>query len=305
MLTQSVTIVGPTACGKTHRAVQVARAFDGEVISADSRQVYKGMTIGTGKDIGEYCEIPYHLIDIAEAGDKYNLYRFLRDFNRVYAEILSRRKTPVICGGSGMYVENAIKGVVMPEVPENSALRDRLSDKSLTGLTEILKGYKSLHNTTDVDTIRRAVRAIEIQEYYRCHPDEAKHVNGDESKPLNTLVIGIDIPREERRSRISRRLRTRLEEGMVDEVRVLLDSGVTPDDLIYYGLEYKFVTLFILGRLSYDQMIHDLEIAIHQFAKRQMTWFRGMETRGTKINWLPYDLSEDEFIGRVRYLVNE
>ena len=303
MESESVAVVGPTASGKTHFAVALAREFGGEIISADSRQVYSGMTIGTGKDLGEYGNVPYHLIDIADAGDKYNLFEYLRDFNSVYADLIGRGVLPVICGGSGMYVENALRGIHLPDVPENPELRLSLQNKSLAELTQILAGYKSLHNTTDVDTAKRAVRAIEIQEYYRAFPEQAALTDAASAVPLNCLVIGIDIPREARRSRISARLQSRLDEGMLDEVRRLLDSGIAPENLIYYGLEYKFLTLHLIGKLSYDQMVHDLEIAIHQFAKRQMTWFRGMEKRGTKIHWLPYDLSEQDFIAAVKSLL--
>lgn len=302
MAVASIAIVGPTACGKTRRAVAVASRLGGEILSADSRQIYRGMTIGTGKDLEEYGDIPYHLIDICDAGEKYNLYKYLKEFRKAYDEVLSRSRVPVICGGSGMYVENAVKGILMPEVPENKVLREFLQGKNLDELAEILSGYKTLHNTTDIDNCKRAVRAIEIQEYYRRHPEEARGIGNGESKSLDCIVIGVDIPRNIRRERISARLRQRLDAGMIDEVRSIIDGGVDADDLIYYGLEYKYVTLHVVGRISYDKMFHDLEIAIHQFAKRQMTWFRGMETRGTKINWLPYNLSDDEFVDRVEEL---
>lgn len=302
MAVASIAIVGPTACGKTRRAVAVASRLGGEILSADSRQIYRGMTIGTGKDLEEYGDIPYHLIDICDAGEKYNLYKYLKEFRKAYDEVLSRSRVPVICGGSGMYVENAVKGILMSEVPENKVLREFLQGKNLDELAEILSGYKTLHNTTDIDNCKRAVRAIEIQEYYRRHPEEARGIGNGESKSLDCIVIGVDIPRNIRRERISARLRQRLDAGMIDEVRSIIDGGVDADDLIYYGLEYKYVTLHVVGRISYDEMFHDLEIAIHQFAKRQMTWFRGMETRGTKINWLPYDLSDDEFVDRVEEL---
>lgn len=302
MAVASIAIVGPTACGKTRRAVAVALRLRGEILSADSRQIYRGMTIGTGKDLEEYGDIPYHLIDICDAGEKYNLYKYLKEFRKSYNDVLSRSRVPVICGGSGMYVENAVKGILMPEVPENKVLRESLRGKNLDELAEILAGYKTLHNTTDIDNCKRAVRAIEIQEYYRRHPEEASGIGQGKSEPLDCIVIGVDIPRDIRRERISARLRQRLDAGMIDEVRSIIDGGVDADDLIYYGLEYKYVTLHVVGRISYDEMFHDLEIAIHQFAKRQMTWFRGMETRGTKINWLPYDLSDDEFVDRVEEL---
>lgn len=297
---QSIAIVGPTAAGKTKRAVQVAKVFDGEIISADSRQVYRGMTIGTGKDLGEYDGIKYHLIDITDAGDKYNLHRYLQDFNKTYNYILNNHKLPVICGGSGMYIENAIRGVRTPEVPENKLLRSELEGLSLEQLTAILKKYKTLHNKTDIDTCKRAIRAIEICEYYNKHPEEAKEANYNYASPIDCLVIGIDIPRDKRREKITSRLKSRLEEGMVEEVQTLISKGISPEDLIYYGLEYKFVTLYLIGKLSYEEMFTQLETSIHQFAKRQMTWFRGMEKRGIPIKWLPYDLSEDEFIAEIK-----
>lgn len=284
-----VAVIGPTACGKTRRAVELAHALDGEIISGDSRQVYRGMTIGTGKDLDEYGDIKHHLIDILDAGEKYNLHQFLRDFRKAKEDIEAQGKMPILCGGTGMYVEAALLGLVMPEVPRNENLRMSYEGKSLEELTEILKAGKTLHNTTDVDTVDRALRAIEIQDYYKEHPEEAEKADRSKAVPLDALVIGLDIPREERRKRITSRLDSRLREGMADEIRSLIDSGVSPDDLIYYGLEYKFVTQYVIGELTYDEMRRQLEIAIHQFAKRQMTWFRGMEKRGIPIHWLPYD----------------
>lgn len=292
---ESIAIAGPTASGKTSKAVAAAMAFDGEVISADSRQVYVGMDLGTGKDLEEYGDVAYHLIDVAPAGSKYNLHRYLRDFRQVYDDVLSRHRIPVVCGGSGMYLENALGGVRLPDVPENPELRASLEGKSLDQLTEMLSAMKSLHNTTDVDTCKRAIRAIEIQQYYIDHPTEAREAERGEATPLNTLIVALDIPREERRSRITERLHRRLEAGMLDEVRRLLDSGIAPDDLIYYGLEYKYLTLHLIGQLTYDEMFTALEMAIHQFAKRQMTWLRGMERRGFTLNWLPYDMTDAEF----------
>ena len=298
-----ITIVGPTASGKTGRAVSLSRLLGAEIISGDSRQVYRGMDLGTGKDLDEYGEVPYHLIDICAAGEKYNLHRYLKDFSQAYADIQGRGKAAVLCGGTGMYVEAALSGIALPVVPENQELRARLADKSLPELTEILKRCKTLHNTTDVDTVKRAIRAIEIEEYYAAHPVEAKEADRSKATPVDSLIIGVDIPREERRRRISDRLRTRLDAGMVDEVGRLIDGGVNPEDLIYYGLEYKFLTLHVIGKLTYEEMKSQLEIAIHQFAKRQMTWFRGMERRGFKINWLPYDLSDTAFNTRVMTLL--
>lgn len=302
MKPELIAVVGPTACGKTQRAVELAEAFGGEIISGDSRQVYRGMDIGTGKDLCEYGNIKYHLIDIADAGVKYNLHRFLQDFRTAKADIESRGKMPILCGGTGMYVESALSGLVMPDVERNDALRAELTGKSLEQLTEILKSNKNLHNTTDVDTRDRALRAIEIQEYYRKHPEEAEAADRRKAKPLDALVIGIDIPRDVRRAKITRRLEARLQEGMVEEIRSLINSGVRPEDLIYYGLEYKYVTLHVLGELTFDDMRSQLEIAIHQFAKRQMTWFRGMERRGFRIHWLPYDLPSEDFLEAVRKL---
>lgn len=301
---ETLAVVGPTACGKTRRAVQIARAFGGEIISGDSRQVYRGMDIGTGKDLSEYVDVRYHLIDIADAGDKYNLHRFLSDFSNAKEDILARGRLPILCGGTGMYVESALSGLVMPEVERNEELRKNLADKSLEELTEILSTYKTLHNTTDVDTRERALRAIEIQKYYSEHPEEAVNADRASAKPLKSLVVGLDIPRDARREKISRRLDDRLREGMIEEIKTLIAGGVKPEDLIYYGLEYKFVTLHVIGQLSYGEMKRQLEIAIHQFAKRQMTWWRGMEKRGIPIHWLPYDMGDEEFIDNIDKLLN-
>ncbi|MBD5355505.1 MAG: tRNA (adenosine(37)-N6)-dimethylallyltransferase MiaA [Bacteroides sp.] len=298
-----ITILGPTASGKTGRAVSLSHILGSEIISGDSRQVYRGMDLGTGKDLDEYDGVPYHLIDICQAGEKYNLHRYLSDFNKAYSDIGRRGKAAVLCGGTGMYIEAALSGIVLPEVPENKLLRENLSGKPMSELIEILKSYKVLHNTTDIDTEKRAIRAIEIEEYYRQNPEEASASDKRNAKPLDSLIIGIDIPRDQRRCRISERLQARLDAGMVEEVAKLLEEGVEPDDLIYYGLEYKFLTLHVIGKLSFEDMKNQLEIAIHQFAKRQMTWFRGMERRGFKINWLPYDLSEDDFNDRIIDLI--
>lgn len=296
-------VTGPTASGKTRRAVALSREFNGEIISADSRQVYRGMDLGTGKDLEEYADVPYHLIDIVPAGTKYNLYRFLQDYSDARARIASQGKLPVICGGTGMYLEAALNGLRLPQVPENVELRQSLEGKSLEELTSILSSMKTLHNFTDVDTSKRAIRAIEIQKYYEDNPELASAVTP--SPESAAVIIGIDIDRESRRERISSRLRQRLSEGMIHEVETLLASGIPADDLIYYGLEYKFLTLFIIGRLSREEMESKLEIAIHQFAKRQMTWFRGMEHRGFKINWLPWDMPTDEFVENVRSIINQ
>ena len=294
-----ITILGPTASGKTSLAVALAADLNTEIISADSRQIYKRMDIGTGKDLEEDKyedkEIQYHLIDICEPGYKYNLYEYQRDFNVVFQDLRTRKKFPILCGGTGLYIETVLKGYSMPQVPENKELREKLKDKTLTELTSILKTYKTLHNTTDVDSCKRAVRAIEIAEFYRNQqPEERKN------KPLNSFIVGVDIEREARRRKISERLQMRLDSGMVDEVRALLKEGISPDDLIYYGLEYKYLTEYLIGRLSYVEMVSKLEIAIHQFAKRQMTWFRGMERRGFSIFWLDAFLPLDEKIMKIK-----
>ena len=298
-------VVGPTACGKTSLAVDVALAVDGaEIISADSRQVYRGMDIGTGKDIAEYTRdgvtVPTHLLDIVDAGEKYNLFEFQRDFLTSYEDIRSRGAFPVMCGGSGLYVESVLRGYRLLPVPENPELRARLEEKSLEELTAILAGYKSLHNNTDTDSKKRAIRAIEIEEYYLTCPVEERSF-----PQVNALVVGVSVDREVRRERISRRLRERLKEGMVDEVRSLLDSGITPDQLIYYGLEYKYITLYLTGAMKYDEMVLGLEIAIHQFAKRQMTWFRGMEKRGVDIKWIDASQERAQLVEQIKGMLYE
>jgi tRNA dimethylallyltransferase len=289
-----IAVVGPTASGKTSLAVALAKELDTEIISADSRQVYRRMDLGTGKDLSDYHVegdryIPYHLIDIVEPGTKYNVFEYQQDFMKVYEDMKSRELLPVLCGGTGMYVEAILKGFNLIPVPENKALREQLSDKTLQELAEILSSYKNLHNVTDLDTTKRAIRAIEIEEYKRTHQVEERPF-----PKLNALVVGIDVDRDTRRERITRRLKQRLEDGMLDEIRGLLAEGIPADDLIYYGLEYKFLTQYIIGELSYDDMFRKLEIAIHQFAKRQMTWFRGMEKRGIPIYWLPEKWSMEE-----------
>ena len=296
-----IAIVGPTASGKTSIAVDLARKFNGEIISADSRQVYKKMDIGTGKDLNEYSEVPYHLIDICEPGEKYNLYIYLRDFYSSVEKIEKNRKRVIVCGGTGMYIEAALNGMLMPEVERNEALRKQLEGKTLPELTEILRSMKALHNTTDVDTVQRAVRAIEIETFYQLHP--GKRPEKKNMKRRDAVLIGVEIPREERRDRITARLIKRLDEGMIEEVRDLLSSGIHPDDLIYYGLEYKWVTLYVIGKISREEMVGSLETAIHQFAKRQMTWFRGMERRGYNINWVPYDMDREDLFGKVNDLL--
>ena len=300
-----VTILGPTATGKTGVAATLASKIGGEVISADSRQVYRGMDLGTGKDYKDYfvngVEIPSHLVDIEDAGVHYNVYRFQSDFIKVFNEVRSRHKFPVLCGGSGLYIEAVLKNYRLIEVPPNKALRKELKGKSLQELTEILKSLKpKLHNYTDVETDRRAVRAIEIEKYYEEHPQVES-----EMPDIKSLNVGIDFDREMRRQRITTRLKQRLDEGMLDEVQRLLDSGLTPEQLIYYGLEYKFLTLHLIGELTFDEMFSKLEIAIHQFAKRQMTWFRGMEKRGTRIHWINGHLPMEEKVEEIIRLMKE
>ena len=299
-----IAILGPTASGKTTLAAALAAELDTEIISADSRQVYRRMDLGTGKDLDDYVvdgrRVPYHLIDIAEPGTKYNLFEYQRDFRQAYDGIRARGRLPIVCGGTGLYLEAVLRGYRLLPVPENPALRAALAGKTLDELTELLKTYKTLHNTTDVDTPKRAIRAIEIEEYYRQAPVEERPF-----PQLHSLIVGISIGRDERRSRISQRLRQRLDEGMVDEVRRLLDEGIAPEDLTYYGLEYKFLTLYATGRLAYDEMVRGLETAIHQFAKRQMTWFRGMERRGFTIHWIDATLPTAEKVAIVRQLLAE
>ena len=289
-----ITILGPTASGKTPVAAHLAVAVGGEIISADSRQVYRRMDIGTGKDLADYrlnikhetLDIRYHLIDICEPGTKYNLFQYQQDFYDAYQDIQSRGAVPILCGGTGLYIEAVLKGYKLSPVPQNPELRQQLEGKSLDELTQMLTALKTktgsnMHNKTDVDSCQRAIRAIEIETYNLENP-----VPRRELPPVDSLIIGIDIDREMRREKITRRLKTRLEEGMIDEVKRLLDEGIPAEDLIYYGLEYKFVTEYIIGKTTYDEMFTRLEIAIHQFAKRQMTWFRGMERRGFTIHWI-------------------
>lgn len=298
-----ITILGPTASGKTTVAARLATEIDGEVISADSRQVYRRMDIGTGKDLADYVvnghTVPYHLIDICEPGTKYNLFEYQQDFFNAYQNIRSRGVEPILCGGTGLYIEAVLKGYHLSPVPQNQELRNALEGKSLDELTQILTELKvksgaNMHNTTDVDSCQRAIRAIEIETYNIEHPMPRR-----ELPPIDSIIVGIDIDRELRREKISRRLRARLDEGMVDEVRHLMEEGIPAEDLIYYGLEYKFLTEYLTNQTSYDEMVRRLEIAIHQFAKRQMTWFRGMERRGFIIHWIDATLPMEEKIERI------
>lgn len=294
MQSRLITILGPTASGKTPLAAALARRVNGEIISADSRQVYRRMDIGTGKDLADYGDVPYHLIDICEPGTKYNLFQYQQDFFDAYEDITARGCQPILCGGTGLYIEAVLKGYKLSPVPQNPELREQLEGKSLEELTQLLRELKAkngsvMHNTTDVDSCQRAIRAIEIETYNQEHPMPLR-----ELPAIDSLIVGVSIDRELRREKITRRLKTRLDEGMVDEIRGLLASGIPADDLIYYGLEYKYLTEYVIGRLSYDEMFRQLEIAIHQFAKRQMTWFRGMERRGFTIHWLDATLPMEE-----------
>ena len=298
-----ITILGPTASGKTPLAAALADRLGTDIISGDSRQVYRRMDLGTGKDLVDYTvegrQVPYHLIDIVEPGYKYNVFEYQRDFLKAYQEITAKNKLPILCGGTGMYIESVLKGYRLLPVPENPELRASLEGKSLEELTGILEGYKKLHNSTDVDTAKRAIRAIEIEEYYKQQPPEYR-----EFPSLKSLIVGVDIDRELRREKITRRLKQRLDEGMVEEVRGLLAEGIAPENLIYYGLEYKFLTQYAIGELTFDEMFHQLETAIHQFAKRQMTWFRGMERRGFTIHWLDATLSMEDKIEQITNLMD-
>ena len=319
-MAKMITIIGPTASGKTALAAHLAASFiaegqPAEIISGDSRQVYRGMDIGTGKDLDDYTveiptpnaqhpsttiQVPYHLIDICDPGEKYNIFEFQQDFLKAYEDITSRGALPILCGGSGLYVESVIREYHLSPVPKNEELREELSQKSMAELTEILmdlkdKNNSDMHNKTDVDSPQRAIRAIEIEAYNLEHKTEDRYF-----PPIETTIIGVDIPRDERRRKISTRLKNRVDEGMVDEIKRILASGVSAEYLIYYGLEYKYVTEYVIGKRSYEDMLKELEIAIHQFAKRQMTWFRGMERRGCKINWIDAMLPMEEKVKAIR-----
>ena len=302
-----ITILGPTASGKTAIAARLARDIGGEILSADSRQVYRGMDIGTGKDLADYTvdghPVPYHLIDIADAGTKYNLFQYQQDFRTAYEDIVRRGATPILCGGTGLYIEAVVKGYALSPVPQNPVLRQQLEGKTLDELTDMLRGLKrqsgsAMHNTTDVDSCQRAVRAIEIETYNLEHATELRQMPA-----IDTTIIGVSVDRDVRRRKITDRLDRRLREGMVDEIRGLLDRGINPDELTYYGLEYKYVTEYVTGRLGYGEMRRQLEIAIHQFAKRQMTWFRGMERRGLTIHWVDGQQPMDRIQADIRNLL--
>jgi len=300
---QLLVLLGATATGKTTLAANIASEANGEIISADSRQVYRSMNLGTGKDYDDYrvngLEIRYHLIDIVDAGYKYNIFEYQRDFLKVYEDILSRNKFPILCGGTGLYIESVLKGYKLINVPENNKLRHELENKTMEELAHILSSYKRLHNQSDTDTKERAVRAIEIEMYYAEHEEE-----NNTFPSFKPLIVGINYDAETRRHRITERLKARLGAGMIDEVKELLNKGIEPEDIIYYGLEYKFITLYITGQLSYQEMFTKLEIAIHQFAKRQMTWFRHMERNGMKMNWIDGQLSPEEKLNTVLSWLN-
>jgi tRNA dimethylallyltransferase len=296
-------ITGPTASGKTVLAASIAARLNGEIISADSRQVYRGMDIGTGKDLGDYdvdgVMIPVHLIDIEDPGNKYNVFRYQRDFLDAYNEIRNRKKFPVVCGGSGLYIDSIISGYRLIKVPPDPALRKKLEKKEMPELIEILKSLKKLHNITDIDSKKRIIRAIEIEKYSGQYPE-----NRTTFPKIGSLIIGVKLDRELRRKRVSERLIKRLKNGMVEEVQNLIDSGVSREALIYYGLEYKYITDYLSGRMSYEEMYSGLETAIHQFAKRQMTWLRGMERKGVMIHWLDGNLPMEEKVRTILNLLN-
>jgi tRNA dimethylallyltransferase len=296
-------ITGPTASGKTKLAAAVAKKLNGEIISADSRQVYRGMDIGTGKDLSDYnideVKIPVHLIDIEDPGNKYNVFRYQHDFLNAYNQIRSRKKFPVVCGGSGLYIDSIISGYRLVKVPPDPALRKELGEKEMHELVEMLKSLKKLHNITDLDSKKRIIRAIEIEKYTQEYPEDRITF-----PKIRSLIIGVKSDRELRRGRISERLIKRLKNGMIEEVQSLLDSGVSREALIYYGLEYKYITDYLSGKMSYKEMYDDLEIAIHQFAKRQMTWFRGMERKGVRIHWVDGNLPMEEKVRTVLNLLN-
>lgn len=304
-----ITILGPTACGKTSLAVALASELGAEIISADSRQVYRGMDIGTGKDLDDYVvnghPIRYHLIDIVEPGTKYDLFQYQRDFKKAYDDICNRSLQPILCGGTGLYIEAVLKGYSLSPVPQNQKLRNELANKSLDELTHMLIALKqktgsNMHNNSDVDTVQRAIRAIEIEEYNLNAPMPKRLM-----QPIDSLVIGVDIDREERRQKITNRLKQRLQDGMIEEIKHLLDIGIPAENLIYYGLEYKYITEYVIGKRTYDEMFSQLEIAIHQFAKRQMTWFRGMERRGVAIHWISSAIPMDDKLYEIKRLMEE
>ncbi len=297
-----IVILGPTATGKTALAVQLAYHVDGEVISADSRQVYRGMNLGTGKDIKDYDvrekRIPYHLIDIVDPGYEYNVYEFQRDFLKVYNDIRARDKMAILCGGSGMYLEAVLKGYHLVKVPVNQQLRKEMEQREDEYLIRELESFSPLHNITDIKNRKRLIRALEIQYYYREHPDLLTSF-----PEINHIIFGIRFDRQVIRQRITQRLKMRLSNGMIDEVRRLLDKGISPDKLKFYGLEYKYLTQYIIGEINYNDMFQRLDSAIHQFAKRQMTWFRGMERGGFRIHWIDGHLKTAGKVGQIEMII--
>jgi tRNA dimethylallyltransferase len=293
-----IVVLGPTAGGKTSLAARLADRLDGEIISADSRQVYRGMDIGTGKDYEDYIvngrQIPFHLIDILEPGEKYNVYEFQKDFLEAFHNIYQRGKWPVLCGGTGLYIESVLKGYRLIPVPPDPELREALNQRSLDELVEMLKSEsRHLHNTTDLTSKKRAIRAIEIARYYGAHPE------ADSQFPqIRPFILGVKYDRPVQRQRITERLKQRLEGGMIDEVRRLRERQLTREDLEYYGLEYRYVARYLDGELDYQEMFQQLNTAIHQFAKRQMTWFRRMERNGFVIHWLDGYMPPEEKLNR-------
>ena len=290
--TEMIIVLGPTATGKTKLAASLSAKLDGEIISADSRQVYRGMTIGTGKDLDDYIisgkEIPYHLIDICEAGEEYNVFRYKQDFERIYESIKSRAKLPVLCGGSGLYIEAVLKDYSLLDVPPDEKLREELTVRTDEELTEMLKGLTALHNISDTSNRKRLIRAIEIATYQTTNPIRNKKIMP------GSVIFGIRFERDVLKERITERLKNRLKEGMVEEAKSLLESGVSKDKLVYYGLEYKYLAEYLAGQYNYNDMFQKLNSAIHRFSKRQMTWFRKMERDGFEINWIDGRQSDDE-----------
>lgn len=299
-----ITILGPTASGKTAVAASLAHAIDAEILSADSRQVYRNMNIGTGKDLNEYCiegkNIPYHLIDIVDAGTAYNVFQYQHDFFTAYQNIISRKKNAVLCGGSGLYIQSVLRAYHLPEVPENKELRKELEKKSMEELETILRSMQAVHNKTDFDTKKRAIRAIEIATYNKEHPADKT-----DFPHIHSLVVGIRYTREQERQRITQRLEKRLKEGMIEEVRSLLNMGLSVEQLLYYGLEYKFITQYLIGAFCYEEMERRLNTAIHQFAKRQMTWFRKMEREGILIHWIDGEMPLNKKVETIINLIRE
>lgn len=298
-----IAVIGPTATGKTSLAANFAARNTGEIISADSRQVYKGMDIGTGKDLSEYTvngkPIPYHLIDIALPGEEYNVFRYQQDFLKAYQEIIKRKNLPVLCGGTGMYIEAVLKGYRLLEVPEDKKLRADLENKTQKELQQILKQFKTPHNTTDTEDRKRLIRAIEIQSYYQ------KHTNETDFPEIDSVLFGVHYDRPTLRDRITARLQERLDNGMIEETENLLNQGVAPEDLKFYGLEYRYLTQYIQGEISYREMFSGLNTAIHQFAKRQTTWFRRMERKGTEIHWINGTLPMDKKVTFMEQKIQE